>query len=82
MTIETTASGTMITGEEDIRFAQMLAQRGALRLEVLGMTRRGRSVYSIVKEQYGLKGSKQKVLDQFCELIEEKKRERATAENA
>jgi hypothetical protein len=45
--------------------------RSALRLEVLGMTRRGRSVYSIVKEEFGFKGSKQKVLDQLLAYIKD-----------
>jgi len=45
--------------------------RSALKLEVLGMSRRGRSVYSIVKEEFGFKGSKQKVLDQLLAYIKE-----------
>ena len=47
------------------------ALRSALRLEVLGMTRRGQSVYAIVKEEFGFKGSKQKVLDQLLAYIKE-----------
>tara|TARA_R110000824_G_scaffold233677_2_gene421985 strand:+ start:953 stop:1162 length:210 start_codon:yes stop_codon:yes gene_type:complete len=47
------------------------ALRSALRLEVLGMSRRGRSVYSIVKEEFGFKGSKQKVLDQLLAYVKE-----------
>lgn len=39
------------------------AQLGALKLETLGMKRRGRSAYAIVKEAYGYKGSKAKVLE-------------------
>jgi hypothetical protein len=39
--------------------------RGALKLEILGMKRKGRSVYSIVKEEFGFRGSKQKVLEQL-----------------
>ena len=45
--------------------------RSALKLEVLGMTRRGPSVYSIVKREFGFKGSKQKVLDQLLAYIKE-----------
>ena len=47
------------------------ALRSALKLEVLGMTRRGQSVYSIVKQEFGFKGSKRKVLDQLFKYIEE-----------
>ena len=68
---------TMITGSDDIAFAQMLARKGALRLETLGMkVGRGRTMYSVIKEQYGLKGNKQSVYTQFCELVETEKRKR------
>ena len=45
--------------------------RSALKLEVLGMSRKGQSVYSIVKQEFGFKGSKQKVLDQLLAYIKE-----------
>ena len=47
------------------------ALRSALRLEVLGMSRRGVSVYRMVKDEFGFKGSKQKVLDQLLAYIKE-----------
>ena len=47
------------------------ALRSALKLEVLGMTRRGVSAYRMVKEEFGFKGSKQKVLDQLLAYIKE-----------
>ena len=50
---------------EEIALFRMKALRSALKLEILGMKRRGRSVYSIVKEEFGFKGSKQKVLQQL-----------------
>lgn len=62
---------TVIDTPEGIAFAQMVARRGALRLEVLGMKRRGQSAYSIIKQEYGLKGSRQAVLDQLTAMIEE-----------
>jgi len=43
---------------------------GALKLEVLGMTRRGRSVYAIVKDEFGLRGSKRRVLEQLTDIKE------------
>lgn len=53
---------------EAFRFKTLL--RG-LKLELVGMKMsRGRSCYSIVKEEFRLKGSKQKVYDQFKQLIE------------
>ena len=43
-----------------------------LRLEILGMQMsRGRSCYSIIKKEFGLKGSKQKVFDQFKLMLEQ-----------
>jgi len=43
-----------------------------LKLETLGMKMsRGASCYSIIKQEFGLTGSKQKVYDQFKQLLEE-----------
>jgi hypothetical protein len=33
------------------------------------MTRRGQSCYAIIKQEYGLKGSKQKVYEQLKEIL-------------
>ena len=39
--------------------------------EIMGLRlSRGRSCYSIIKEEFGLKGNKQKVYDQFKKLLE------------
>lgn len=62
--------GVVVTGEEDIAWVQLLRLRGALKLETLGMTRRGRSAYSIVKERFGFRGSKRRVLEQLEAHIE------------
>ena len=40
-------------------------------LEIMGMTRRGRSAYAIVKQETGLKGSRQKVYDQLTQLLKQ-----------
>jgi hypothetical protein len=45
--------------------------RSALKLEVLGMKRKGPSVYSVVKREFGFKGDKQKVLGQLLDYIKE-----------
>ena len=57
----------------DIQFAQLLARKYALSLETKGLTRRGRSAYSICKEAYGLKGNKASVLQQLTEMINKEK---------
>lgn len=65
--IERTDSCTIITGSDISKF-QFLARKGALKLEVMGMKRHGQSAYAICKQAYGLKGSKQKVLEQMEEM--------------
>ena len=50
---------------------RLVTLRSALKLEILGMKRRGRSAYSIIKEEFNLKGSKQKVLLQLDKIIEQ-----------
>lgn len=55
-------------------FYRLLALRGALKLECLGMKRsRGPSAFSIVKREFGFKGTKQAVYTQLCERIEKEK---------
>ena len=58
-----------------IELFRLCALRGALKLEILGMRKRGRSAYSIVKEEFGLKGNKKRVLEQLEQLITETKGE-------
>ena len=55
---------------------QLCSLKGALKLETLGMKRRGRSAYSIAKERYGLKGSRAKVLAQLEQKVKDILRER------
>lgn len=62
--------GVIADTPQDIAFVQLCARRGALRLEILGMTRRGRSAYAICKEVYGLKGNRESVLAQLTNMIE------------
>lgn len=54
-----------------IEMFRMRALRGALKLEILGMRRKGRSAYSLVKEEFKFKGNKVKVLKQLEVKIEE-----------
>ena len=65
---------SMIEGKDNIDMYRLITMKHALKLEIYGMTRRGRSVYSIIKDEFKLKGSKKKVLDQFCKIIEERKK--------
>ncbi len=58
---------------EQIDMFRFLSLKSALKLECLGMTRRGQSAYSIVKAEYGFKGNKKSVLKQMEQIIEEVK---------
>lgn len=51
----------------------LLSLRAALRLEVVGLKGRGKSAYSIAKQELGVKGNKQKVLDQVNQMIQSMK---------
>lgn len=70
--------GTLIvTGEADTRMVRLITLKHALSLECKGMqARRGFSAYATIKREFGLKGNKQSVLDQFTKLLEAKKAER------
>ena len=56
---------------EAINGFRVRSLRSALKLEILGMSRRGVSAYRMVKDEFGFKGSKQKVLDQLLAYIKE-----------
>lgn len=58
----------VITGA-NIDRARVYVLYHALGLEVKGMKRRGPSAYSIVKAEFNLKGSKQKVYDQLKTIL-------------
>jgi len=66
---------TTISTPEGIALFQFRARIGALKMELLGMKRRGRSAYSILKSEHGYKGSRQSVYDQaladYNRLMEE-----------
>ena len=62
---------TVITGKENIDRYRLIVLKHGLKLEMLGMQKRRPSCYSVIKEEFDLKGSKQKVYDKFCELIKQ-----------
>jgi len=70
----------IINTPDGIAFYQLCTRRGALRLEIPGMKRRGRTAYSLCKEIYGLKGNRQKVLEQMNDLIEQAHRRKERME--
>ena len=57
---------------EQIQMAKYLTMRSGLKLEIQGMRlTKGVSCYKLIKDTFGLKGNKQKVLDQFEDLLRE-----------
>ena len=58
---------------EQIDMFRFLSLRSALKLECLGMSRRGQSAYSIIKAEYGFTGNKKSVLQQMEQIIKEVK---------
>ena len=65
----TNKTHTLDTTKQIDAFRARVLLRG-LKLETLGMTKRGQSCYAIIKQEYGLKGSKQKVYDQFKIMLD------------
>ena len=65
----------IIDKPEQIELYQMLVLRSALKLEMLGMKMsKGRTAYSAIKHLFNLKGSRQKVLDIFNEIIKKQQK--------
>lgn len=69
MTTLTNQSGAILDNPEQIAAFRLLTLRSMLKLEILGMTRRGRSAYSIIKQESGLRGSKISVYNQLSALV-------------
>jgi hypothetical protein len=57
---------TVLVGNQ-IEGARLLTLRSMLKLEILGMHRRGRSAYAILKDM-GFKGTRESVLAQLDEI--------------
>jgi uncharacterized protein (DUF2141 family) len=72
MPIEISPHGSItVSGPDAMRFYRLVALKGALHLEMLGMRHSRGSVYAQVKREFGFKGSRAKVYDQLCILINE-----------
>ena len=57
----------------------LLYLRRNLRLEVVGLKGRGRTAYSVLKQELGIKGNRQKVLDQVNQMIQSMKQQQGEA---
>lgn len=65
----------VFSGARGVRLYRMITLHSGLGLEIKGMrlSRKAPTCYSIIKREYGLKGNRQRVLDQFEILVEEAK---------
>ena len=58
-------------GKSAVNVFRMITLASGLRAEVGGMRMtRGRTCYAVIKQEYGLRGNKAKVLVQFLPLVE------------
>ena len=62
----------IIDTPEGIAAYRMLALRSALKLEILGMKHSRGSAYATIKREFNLRGNRQKVLEQYENLLREK----------
>ena len=56
---------------EQVDHARLLTLRSALKLELQGLKSRGRSAYTILKEELGINGSRASVLEQGNEHLDQ-----------
>ena len=68
--VERTESGAVVITGTDIDKYRMLVLRSALKLEAVGLRRRGRSVTSIVRTEFGIKARRTtSVLREFEDML-------------
>ena len=64
----------VITKPHEIQLFRLLTLRAGLKLEIRGLrVSKGRSCFAIIKQEFGLTGSREEVLEQFSALIENSK---------
>ena len=76
MPIEQSSGGIMITGESIPHYKLLLLIQG-LKAELKGfrLTSKGRTCYSLLKSNYGLKGNRESVLAQSQDIMANIKKE-------
>ena len=65
----------IITGKENIDRYRLIVLKHGLKLELLGMQKRKPSCYSVIKDEFNLKGSKKKVFELFSNIIKERQKD-------
>jgi len=56
--------------QEAMAIQRLLTIKHAVKLEIIGMKRKGRSAYALAKQKYNLRGNRESVYTQLCELGE------------
>ncbi len=70
---EKVPEGCVVLTGDGIKVFRLLSLRGMLSLELKGLHRsHGPSAYVVIKKEFNLKGSRQKVYDAYCTLLREK----------
>ena len=64
----------IIDNPNHIELYRMITQKQALKLELVGLKTRGRTAYSLIKEELGMKGSRENVLKQMNLLLDSMKK--------
>jgi hypothetical protein len=68
----------IITGD-GLTIYSLLVIKSRYNLELKGLKGRGQTMYSLVKQRFGFKGSRQSVYNQFCSYIREQAEKTAPA---
>jgi hypothetical protein len=68
MALEITPGGGFIATGNDVHKVRIVALKHRMRLEMRGLKFRGRSTYAILKSEFGLRGNKESVYLQFCDM--------------
>lgn len=74
MTITATSGGPIvITGKDSVALFRLMSLEKMLKLELMGLKHSRGSVSAVVKKEFNLKGDKQKVYEQFQEIVKKAK---------
>lgn len=67
-----TEEAMIFSTPDQIAAARLLSLKYRFKLELKGIKFKGRTSYSIIKKEFGLKGTRQNVYEQFVQLVEQR----------
>lgn len=62
----------VITGKENIAAVRLLALKGMMKLQLMGLKHSSGSIIAKVKREFGFKGSNKSVYEQFLKMLDER----------